>query len=169
MDGKRCTGVRYAVGGRGGAAYEIGARREVILRTGVWAGSRIFGSSQPGSAWSAGQPFAGPAGMFGATLVLLLGFVYFAAGDTAGGRTFGKTRLRLRLCRQILAAPLRHIETTGPPRLLAHLIDDVLTVSNGLLLAPMITQNLAIVIGVLAYLGYQSWPVLLALLLVLVV
>jgi len=70
--------------------------------------------------------------------------------------------LRLRLSRQILATPLRQLETIGPPRLLAVLTDDITDISNALLNLPTICiQITALVIG-LAYLGWLSWALLLA-------
>jgi putative pyoverdin transport system ATP-binding/permease protein len=69
--------------------------------------------------------------------------------------------LRMRLCRQILATPLRRLEEFGAPRLLAALTDDVPTITNALLAIPVICINVAVVIGGLIYLGWLSWWVLL--------
>src|SRR5262245_6934625 len=65
-------------------------------------------------------------------------------------------RLSMHLCRRILAAPLRHLEELGAPRLLATLTGDVPTISQGLNGVPMLFTNLTIVVGVLVYLGYLS-------------
>ena len=35
FDGKRCAGVRYNKGGRGGTPFQVTAKREVILASGV--------------------------------------------------------------------------------------------------------------------------------------
>jgi putative ATP-binding cassette transporter len=72
--------------------------------------------------------------------------------------------LRMRLSRQILAAPLRQLEEIGAARLLAVLSEDVPTITNSLLAVPIICINIAIVIGSLVYLGWLSWVVLLAVL-----
>lgn len=42
FDGKRATGVRYAKGGRGGAAMAVTARREVILAAGTYNSPQIL-------------------------------------------------------------------------------------------------------------------------------
>jgi putative pyoverdin transport system ATP-binding/permease protein len=70
-------------------------------------------------------------------------------------------KLRLRLSRQILAAPLQHLEELGSHRLLATLTEDVLTITNTLLLIPLMCINAIVVIGCIAYLGWLSWKILL--------
>ncbi|HKQ76799.1 MAG TPA: cyclic peptide export ABC transporter [Blastocatellia bacterium] len=65
--------------------------------------------------------------------------------------------LRMSLSRQILAAPLRHLEEVGVHRLIAALTDDVPTVTNALVLIPILCINIAITIGGLIYLGWLSW------------
>lgn len=72
--------------------------------------------------------------------------------------------LRLQLCRQILAAPLRHLEQIGAPRLLAALTDDVPTITSAILIFPLICVNSAVAIGCLVYMGVLS-PLLLAIVL----
>ncbi len=72
--------------------------------------------------------------------------------------------VRMRLCRQILAVPLQHLEKLGAHRLLAALTDDVATITAALLSVPLLSMNLTMVIGGLAYLGWLSWQVLLAVL-----
>ena len=69
--------------------------------------------------------------------------------------------LRMRLCRQILATPLRRLEEFGASRLMSSLTDDIPTITNALLAIPVICINTAVVIGGLIYLGWLSWPVLL--------
>ncbi len=72
--------------------------------------------------------------------------------------------LRMRLCRQILATPLRRLEEFGAPRLMSSLTDDVPTITNALLTIPLICINVAVVIGGLIYLGWlSSWVLLLVL------
>ncbi|HZI20307.1 MAG TPA: cyclic peptide export ABC transporter [Pyrinomonadaceae bacterium] len=70
--------------------------------------------------------------------------------------------LRLRLSRQILAAPLLVLEKYGAPRLLASLIDDVMVVTGALLGIPALCINLATILVCLIYLGWLSWQVLVA-------
>jgi putative ATP-binding cassette transporter len=65
-------------------------------------------------------------------------------------------RLSMHLCRRILAAPLRHLEEVGAPKLLATLTADVPVISQGLNGVPMLFTNVTIVLGVLIYLGYLS-------------
>ncbi|HET6978735.1 MAG TPA: cyclic peptide export ABC transporter [Pyrinomonadaceae bacterium] len=69
--------------------------------------------------------------------------------------------LRMRLSRQILATPLRHLEEFGAPRLMSSLTDDIPTITNALLTIPLICINVAVVIAGLVYLGWLSWWVLL--------
>jgi putative pyoverdin transport system ATP-binding/permease protein len=72
--------------------------------------------------------------------------------------------LRMRLCRQILATPLRHLEDFGAPRLMSSLTDDIPTITNALLAIPLICINVAVVIAGLIYLGWLSmWVLLLVL------
>lgn len=69
--------------------------------------------------------------------------------------------LRLRLSRQVLAAPLRQLEAMGPSRLLATLTADVGFLTDALGYVPVLLMNLALVVSCLAYLGWLSWKVLL--------
>jgi len=70
--------------------------------------------------------------------------------------------LRLRLGRQILATPLRQLETLGAHRLMATLTGDITDISNGYLTLPtLFIQGTALVIA-LAYLGVLSWALLVA-------
>jgi putative ATP-binding cassette transporter len=70
-------------------------------------------------------------------------------------------RMRMQLCRQILAAPLLHLEQLGSARLLTTLTDDVPAITNAVLVIPLLCVNAALVIGCLIYLGILSWGVLL--------
>ncbi|HEY6349906.1 MAG TPA: cyclic peptide export ABC transporter [Candidatus Angelobacter sp.] len=72
--------------------------------------------------------------------------------------------LRMKLCRQILSTPLRHLEQLGAPKLLAALTDDVTSITNVLPLIPVLCVNAALVAGSLTYLALLS-PQLLALVL----
>lgn len=69
--------------------------------------------------------------------------------------------LRMHLSRRIAATPLRRLEELGAHRLLASLTDDVLSITNGFILIPILIVNIAIVLGCLIYLGWLSWIVLL--------
>lgn len=69
-------------------------------------------------------------------------------------------KLRMALSRQILASPLRHLEEIGSHRLIAALTDDVPTITNTLVLIPILCINVAITVGGLIYLGWLSWFVL---------
>ncbi len=70
--------------------------------------------------------------------------------------------LRMHLSRQILAAPLRHLQALGSPKLLATLTEDVETITDAFEWIPHLFINGAIVMGCLVYLGWLSWPLLLA-------
>ncbi|WP_447599375.1 cyclic peptide export ABC transporter [Nitrospira sp. Nam80] len=70
--------------------------------------------------------------------------------------------LRMHLSREILSAPLRHVEQLGQHRLLAALNDDAAVIANAYVNLPLICINAATVLGCLAYLGWLSRPLLLA-------
>jgi len=72
--------------------------------------------------------------------------------------------LRLELCRQILAAPLRDLEEIGPNRLLASLTDDVTAITNALLQVPNLAMHAALALACFLYMGWLSWSVLLVVL-----
>jgi putative pyoverdin transport system ATP-binding/permease protein len=72
--------------------------------------------------------------------------------------------LRMRLSRQMLGAPLRHLEELGAHRLLAALTDDVPVITGTLVTVPLLCINVAVVVGGLVYLGMLNWVVLLAVL-----
>jgi putative ATP-binding cassette transporter len=72
--------------------------------------------------------------------------------------------LQLELARRILGAPLRRLEETGAPRLLATLTDDVAAIGEALPAVPIIATNAATVVGCLVYLGWLSGQVVLAVL-----
>jgi putative pyoverdin transport system ATP-binding/permease protein len=65
-------------------------------------------------------------------------------------------RLCTNLCRQILAVPLRDIETVGSHRLLAALTEDVPAIASALFGVPILCVNAAILLCCLAYLGWLS-------------
>lgn len=67
------------------------------------------------------------------------------------------TELRMELSRRVVASELRCLEELGPDRLLTVLVDDVGTISTGLIGIPMLCVQIAIVIGCLFYLGWLSW------------
>jgi putative ATP-binding cassette transporter len=72
--------------------------------------------------------------------------------------------LRMRLSRQILAAPLRYLEELGAHRLLAALTEDVPVVTNALVALPILFINISVVVAGLVYLGWLSFGLLLMLL-----
>lgn len=96
------------------------------------------------------------------TLCLLLPLTRFASEALLINLGQGALlELRLRLCRQILATPLRRLEGFGAPRLMSSLTDDIPTITNALLAIPLICINIAVVVAGLIYLGWLSWWVLL--------
>lgn len=72
-------------------------------------------------------------------------------------------RLRRDLVRAILAAPLRRLEETGSARLTVALTDDVYNVTQALSAIPIMTVNIAMLLGGAAYLGWLSWQMLVGL------
>ena len=70
--------------------------------------------------------------------------------------------LRRDLIRKILGVPLRHLEEIGAARILVALTDDVFNITQALLAIPLVTVNLAILLGGAAYLGWLSWQILAA-------
>ena len=69
-------------------------------------------------------------------------------------------QLRQDLIRKILSVPLRNLEEIGSPRILVALTDDVFNITQALMAIPLVSVNLAILLGGAAYLGWLSWPVL---------
>lgn len=72
--------------------------------------------------------------------------------------------LRMRMCRRILSSPLRQMEQLGLPRLQSALIYDLSRITDALGLIPELLLHSVVVLGCLIYLGFLSWPLLLALL-----
>jgi putative ATP-binding cassette transporter len=75
--------------------------------------------------------------------------------------------MRLDLSRRILATPLRQLEEIGVSRLFAALTQDVANLSAALSTLPNLCINAAMLAGCLVYLAWLSWPVLIALVVVL--
>ena len=71
--------------------------------------------------------------------------------------------IRLRLCANILSAPLRRLEEIGSARLFAALSTDASTISNSLLNIPLIVISATTVVCCLAYIGWLSPFLLLSL------
>ena len=66
------------------------------------------------------------------------------------------------LSRQVLATPLSQLEHIGIPRILATLTEDVAVLGWAAQNIPTITTHAAVLVGCAVYLGWLSWPVLLA-------
>ena len=79
------------------------------------------------------------------------------------------THLCRDLSRKVLATPLRHLESVGIPRILATLTDDVAMLGWAVQNVPVLAMNVAVLIGCAIYLGWLSWSILLAVMLVVVV
>ncbi|HKV35214.1 MAG TPA: cyclic peptide export ABC transporter [Pyrinomonadaceae bacterium] len=71
-------------------------------------------------------------------------------------------QLRMDLSRQILGVPLRRLEELGAHRLLTALTDDIPTITNIVSLIPIACINAAVAISCLIYMGWLSWPMLIA-------
>ncbi|MGB7923135.1 MAG: cyclic peptide export ABC transporter [Pyrinomonadaceae bacterium] len=76
--------------------------------------------------------------------------------------------LRMNLCRQVIAAPLRRLEEVGAHKFLAALTDDIPHLSRALLSVPMLSINLTLLAGCLIYLGWLSMTMLLPLIVFLI-
>lgn len=72
--------------------------------------------------------------------------------------------LRMRLCKKIIAAPLRHLEELGSHKLITALTDDIPTITGTLVSIPLLCINMAVAAGGLVYLGLLSPIVLLTVL-----
>lgn len=68
--------------------------------------------------------------------------------------------LRRDLVSKILTVPLRQLEEIGAPRLMVALTEDVLILTEAMLLIPAFAVNLAILVGGAFYLAWLSWTVL---------
>lgn len=77
----------------------------------------------------------------------------FSQGATAA--------LRRDLIRKILSVPLRNLEEIGTSRVLVGLTDDVLNITQALLAIPLVSVNVAMLLGGAVYLGWLSWQILL--------
>jgi putative ATP-binding cassette transporter len=72
--------------------------------------------------------------------------------------------LRMTLGRQVLVTPLRHLEQIGSHKLMAAFTDDLVSITNALLIIPVISINLAVVLCALFYMGWLSgWLLLIVL------
>ena len=69
--------------------------------------------------------------------------------------------LRRDLVRKILSVPLRQLEEIGAPRIMVALTEDVLTLTEAMMIIPSFAVNLAILLCGAAYLAWLSWTVLL--------
>jgi len=64
--------------------------------------------------------------------------------------------LRMQLSRQMLQAPLRHLEQVGPHRLLTTFTEDTMIITNALVQLPTLCTNLVIVAGCLTFMLWLS-------------
>ncbi len=92
--------------------------------------------------------------------------LFLSQAVLAGFSQRAVAELRRDLIRKILAVPLRDLEQMGTSRILAALTDDVFNVTQALLAVPMVSVNLAILLGGAAYLGWLSWKMLAAIMIV---
>jgi putative ATP-binding cassette transporter len=77
--------------------------------------------------------------------------------------------LRLQICRQLLATPLRRLEEIGTPNILAVLTQDISTIITAIVRVPSFCINGAIVFSGFIYLGWLSPGMLLFLVIFIVV
>ena len=100
-------------------------------------------------AWSSLASFAG-------LVALVLSAGYAARASMLGLATRLAQDLRLSLCRQILALPLRRLEEMGSNRVLAALTEDIASLGVALLKLPELCVSIAVLAGCLVYLAYLS-------------
>lgn len=96
-----------------------------------------------------------------AGLCLLLPFARFASERLLA--RLGQEamyKLRMQLCEQMLAVPLKRLEQLGTARLLTALTEDVPSITVAISIIPLLCVNAALVIGCLVYLGTLSWTLL---------
>jgi putative pyoverdin transport system ATP-binding/permease protein len=96
-----------------------------------------------------------------AGLCVLLPFARFASERLLA--TLGQEamyKLRMQLCEQMLAVPLKRLEQLGTARLLTALTEDVPSITVAISIIPLLCVNAALVIGCLVYLGTLSWTLL---------
>ncbi|CAN1601609.1 cyclic peptide export ABC transporter [Pseudomonas sp. B21-028] len=70
------------------------------------------------------------------------------------------TRLRIALCRKILATPLEEVDRRGPPNVLTMLTNDIPQLNTTLIIMPTILVETTVFLFGIAYLAYLSWVVL---------
>ncbi|WP_339493095.1 MULTISPECIES: cyclic peptide export ABC transporter [unclassified Pseudomonas] len=70
------------------------------------------------------------------------------------------TRLRIALCRKILATPLEEVDRRGPPNVLTMLTNDIPQLNTTLIIMPTILVEATVFLFGIGYLAYLSWVVL---------
>lgn len=70
------------------------------------------------------------------------------------------TRLRIALCRKILATPLEEVDRRGPPNVLTMLTNDIPQLNTTLIIMPTILVETTVFLFGIGYLAYLSWVVL---------
>lgn len=70
------------------------------------------------------------------------------------------TRLRIALCRKILATPLEEVDRRGPPNVLTMLTNDIPQLNTTLVVMPTVLVEMTVFLFGIAYLAYLSWVVL---------
>ncbi|MEO1127805.1 MAG: cyclic peptide export ABC transporter, partial [Cyanobacteria bacterium J06639_16] len=69
-------------------------------------------------------------------------------------------KLQIELSRQILATPLKSLETLGLPRLLVILTEDIQAIATAAGVMPVLIINIASATGCMVYIAWLSWQVL---------
>jgi len=77
--------------------------------------------------------------------------------------------LRMTLCIRMLAVPLRKLEELGTPRMHSTIVSDLPAVIGAMNLIPLLTLNITVVLGCLAFMGLLSWKMLIGVLVFLVI
>ncbi|PJJ95882.1 ABC transporter ATP-binding protein [Lysobacteraceae bacterium NML91-0213] len=113
--------------------------------------SALVDGGGAGIATGVGLAFAGIAFLaVGAELASRLILVWISADAVR--------EMRIDLCRQIAAAPLRQVEECGSSKLMAALTEDVQKIAEAVAAFPTQCVNIAIVVACFVYLVHLSWP-----------
>ncbi|MFZ1006087.1 MAG: ABC transporter transmembrane domain-containing protein [Candidatus Sulfotelmatobacter sp.] len=77
--------------------------------------------------------------------------------------------LRTELSRQVLSVPLRTMEQFGLHRILSAMTEDIPTITNVVVLIPVLCVNAGVVATCIVYMGWLKWKLLMAVLVVMVI
>ena len=118
----------------------------------------VIGSTLSSKDGGAGSRVLSFAALVAVMLICRVGAMLLLTRLTLG-YTLG---LRMRLCRQVLATPLRKLEQLGPHRLLANITEDIPAITLALSTIPGLCMHIAIVGACFFIMAWLSWKLFLA-------